>query len=90
MYMYACVWVGVLYVYVCVCAICVCVCVCVSLLSRIVVGGDEGHLADGGGHCFFPDLDLDGCSVLSECRVNITHGDILFQAGGGAAAGHLT
>lgn len=68
----------------------VCLCMCVSLLSRIVVGGNKGHLADSGGHCFFPDLDLDSCSILSECGIHVTHGDVLFQAGRGAAAGHLT
>lgn len=84
--------VSVCIVYVCMCmGGCMCILrVCVSLLSRVVVGGDKGHLADGGGHCFFPDFDLDGCSVLSECRIHVTHGNVLFQAGGGAAAGHLT
>lgn len=67
-----------------------CVYVCFSLLSRVVIGGDEWHLADAGRHCFLPDLYLDGCSVLSEGRIHITHGNILFQAGRGAAAGHLT
>lgn len=63
---------------------------CASLLSRVVLCGDEGHLADGGGHSFLPDLYLDGRSVLGECRVHVTHGDVGFQAGGGAATGHLT
>lgn len=78
----------------CECVYCVCMCMCmfvyVSLLSRIVLGGDEGHLADGGRHCFFPDLDLDGCSILSESCIHVTHGDVHFQAGRGAATGHLT
>lgn len=58
-------------------------------LSSVVVGGDEGHLADGGGHRFLADLHLDGCTVLSECSIHVTHGDVLFQAGRGAATGHL-
>lgn len=53
----------------------------VFLLSRIVLSGDEGHLADCGRHCFFPDLDLDGRSILSECCIHVTHGNIHFQAG---------
>lgn len=62
----------------------------VSLLTSIVLGGHKGHLADGGRHCLFPDLDLDGCSIFGECRIHVTHGNVLFQAGRGAAAGHLT
>lgn len=62
----------------------------VSLLSRVVLRGDEGHLADGGGHGFLPDLHLNGRSVLGERCVHVTHGDVGLQAGGGAAAGHLT
>lgn len=62
----------------------------VPLLSGKVVGGDEGHLADGGRHCFFPDLNLDCCSVLSERSIHVTHGNVLFQTGRGAAAGHLS
>lgn len=75
---------------------CMCMCMCmvvyvyVSLLSKVVLGGDEGHLADGGRHCFFPDLNLDGCFILSECSIHVTHGDVHFQAGGGASTGHLT
>lgn len=61
-----------------------------SLLSRIVFGGDEGHLADGGRHRFLPDFDLDGCSVLSKCCIHVSHGNVLFQAWRRAAAGHLT
>lgn len=68
------------------CVLCVYASVC---LSSVVVGGDEGHLADGGGHRFLPDLHLDGCTVLSERSVHVTHGDVLLQAGGGASAGHL-
>lgn len=62
----------------------------VSLLTSIVLGGHKGHLADGGRHCLFPDLDLDGCSIFGERRIHVTHGNVLFQAGRGAAAGHLT
>lgn len=69
---------------------CTVVFVYASLLSRVVVGGDKRHLADDSGHCFFPDLHLDGCSILSEGHIHVTHGNILFQAGRGAAAGHLT
>lgn len=61
-----------------------------AFLSRIVVGGDEGHLADGGRDCFLPDFDLDGRAVLGERCIHVTHGNVLFQAGRGAAAGHLT
>lgn len=62
----------------------------VSLLTSIVLGGHKGHLADGGRHCLFPDLDLDGCSIFGECRIHVTHGNVLFQARRGATAGHLT
>lgn len=62
----------------------------VSLLTSIVLGRHKGHLTDGGRHCLFPDLDLDGCSIFGECRIHVTHGNVLFQAGRGAAAGHLT
>lgn len=62
----------------------------VSLLTSIVLGGHKGHLADCGRHCLFPDLDLDGCSIFGECRIHVTHGNVLFQARRGATAGHLT
>lgn len=76
--------------YVCMCASAnVCVCSCV-LLSSIVVSGDKGHLGDGGWHCFLPDLDLDGCSILGKRGIHITHCNILLQTGWRAAARHLT
>lgn len=59
------------------------------LLSRVVLCGHEGHLADGGRYRLLPDLHLDGGAVLGERRVHVTHGNVHFQAGGGAAAGHL-
>lgn len=61
-----------------------------SLLCRVVLCGDKRHLADGGGYCLLPDLHLDGSAVLCERRIHVTHGNVLFQAWGGAAAGHLT
>lgn len=57
--------------------ICV-LCLHTSFLSRIILGGNKGHLADGGRHCFLPDLDLDGRSILSERRIHVTHGDVHF------------
>ena len=76
-----------------------CVCVCIStykslyafaLVSRVVVGGDEGHLADDSGHRLLPHLHLHRGAVLGERRLHVAHGNVLLHAGGGAATGHLT
>ena len=76
-----------------------CVCVCLylykslysfALVSRVVVGGDEGHLADDSGYRLLPHLHLHCGAVLGERRLHVTHGNVLLHAGGGAATGHLT
>lgn len=63
---------------------------CASFLSRVVLCGDKRHLADGGGYRLLPDLHLDGGAVLRKRRIHVTHGNVHFQARGGAATGHLT
>ncbi len=62
----------------------------VGLLAHVVLGGHEWHLADHCWHCFLSHFHLDRCAHFTEASFHVAHGNILFEAGGGASTGDLT
>lgn len=62
----------------------------ISLLPCVVLGRHKWHLADHSWYCFFPHFHLDWCTHFTKASFHVAHGNVLFQARGGASTGDLT